>query len=71
MGLKGPGRKNRFSPRRKPAKYGNIRHGAQIRRCDRRTREGRTIRAIEAGPARCVGWESLAAAIHPHPSEPA
>ena len=48
MDLKGPGRKNRFSPKRKPAKYGNTRHGAQILRCDRRTREGRTIRAVEA-----------------------
>ena len=48
MGLKGPGRKNRFSPRRKLAKYSNTRHGAQILRCDRRTREGRTIRAVEA-----------------------
>ena len=48
MGLKGPGRKNRFSPRRKSAKYGNTRHGTQILRCDRRTREGRTIRAVEA-----------------------
>ena len=48
MDLKELGRKNRFSPRHKPAKYGNTRHGTQILRCDRRTREGRTIRAIEA-----------------------
>ena len=48
MSLKGPGRKNRFSPRRKSAKYGNTRHGTQILRYDCRTREGRPISAIEA-----------------------
>ena len=59
MGLKGPGRKNRFSPRRKPAKYGNTRHGAQILRYDRRTREGRTILAIEAALADTLGGNPL------------
>ena len=48
MSLKGPGRKNRFSPRHESAKYGNTRHGTQILRYDCRTREGRPISAIEA-----------------------
>ena len=48
MGLKELGRKNRFSPRCKSAKYGNTRHGTQILRYDCRTREGRPISAIEA-----------------------
>ena len=55
MSLKGLGRKNRFSPRRKPAKYGNTRHGTQILRYDCRTREGRTIRAIEAARPDALG----------------
>ena len=59
MSLKRPGRKNRFSPRRKSAKYGNTRHGTQILRCDRRTREGRTIRAIEAALADTLGGNPL------------
>ena len=55
MGLRRPGRKNRFSPRRKFAKYGNTRHGTQILRCDRGPREGRTIRAIEAARPDALG----------------
>ena len=55
MDLKELGRKNRFSPRRKSAKYGNTRHGAQILRYDCRTREGRTIRAIEAARPDALG----------------
>ena len=55
MDLKELGRKNRFSPRRKSAKYGNTRHGAQILRCDCRTREGRTIRAIETARPDALG----------------
>ena len=55
MGLKELGRKNRFSPRCKSAKYGNTRHGTQILRYDRRAREGRTIRAIEAALADTLG----------------
>ena len=66
MSLKGPGRKNRFSPRRKSAKYGNTRHGTQILRCDRRTREGRTIRAIEAAQPDALGRTGP---IHPDLSQ--
>ena len=59
MGLKELGRKNRFSPRCKSAKYGNTRHGTQILRYDRRAREGRTIRAIEAARPDALGGNPL------------
>ena len=59
MDLKELGRKNRFSPRHKPAKYGNTRHGTQILRYDCRTREGRPISAIEAAQPDALGGNPL------------